>query len=148
MHIEFERTGGVAGIRFVANVDTDTLSADEAPPVRRRLELLPPASWRHGLDAGGGSIPISSHRADPGRSHTVDISEGALPPSLRPLAHDGGTEASLTGGTRPRADAGRPIDFSVERRDPEARSGRLTNLLPHGPGRGLLRPLLAGSHPA
>jgi hypothetical protein len=58
MHIEFERTGGVAGIRFVANVDTDTLSADEAPPVRRRLELLPPASSPHGLDAGGGSNSI------------------------------------------------------------------------------------------
>jgi emfourin len=88
MHIEFERTGGVGGIRLATSVDTDTLPADESARVRQLVD-----------DAGFFNLPArlktpapSADRFEyrltvraPERSHTVDVGEGAIPPSLRPL---------------------------------------------------------------
>jgi emfourin len=88
MQIEFERSGGVAGIRLATTVDTDRLPASDAARVRQLLD-----------DAGFFSLPAHLAATTPGadrfqyhitvrtaeRSHTVDIAEGAAPPALRPL---------------------------------------------------------------
>jgi len=88
MHIEFERSGGVAGIRLATTVDTDTLSADEAAGVRTLVDdadffNLPGrlTTSSPGADRFAYRITVRS----PGRSHTVDVGEGAAPASLRPL---------------------------------------------------------------
>jgi len=88
MQIELERTGGVAGMRFAATVDTETLTTDEAAKVRRLVD-----------DSKFFSLPARLSVAAPGpdrfhyrltvrtpeRSHTVDVGEGALPSPLRAL---------------------------------------------------------------
>ena len=88
MQIEFERTGGVAGIRFAANVDTDALAADEATKLRKLVEDSSFFSLPARLKATTPSADRFQYRLTvrtPERSHTVDVSEGAAPPSLRPL---------------------------------------------------------------
>ena len=88
MVIEFERTGGVAGIRLATTVDTATLSSDEAV---RAQQLVDDASFfalparlttaKPGADRFHYRITVRS----PERTHTVDVAEGAAPSTLRPL---------------------------------------------------------------
>jgi hypothetical protein len=88
MQIEFERTGGVAGIRFAANVDTDTLTADEAAKLRKLVDDSNFFSLPARLKTPTPSADRFQYRLTvrtPERSHTVDVGEGAAPASLRPL---------------------------------------------------------------
>jgi hypothetical protein len=88
MHIQFERTGGFAGMRLTATIDSDTISPDDAGTLR---DLIHAASFF--------DLPIKSQKAPSGadrfqyklmveidnRRHAIEIDESAVPPSLRPL---------------------------------------------------------------
>lgn len=88
MQIELERTGGVAGIRFAATVDTETLATDEAARLRQLVDDSNFFSLPARLSASAPGPDRFHYRftvRTPERSHTVDVSEGALPLPLRAL---------------------------------------------------------------
>jgi hypothetical protein len=88
MRIEFERTGGFAGLRAATTVDTDTLPAAEADALRALVSAAGvfelPATLR-------ASAPVRDQFAykltvtDGARTHTVRMDESAVPASARPL---------------------------------------------------------------
>ncbi len=88
MRIYFERTGGFAGMRVTATVDTDSLPSDDA----RELGELVDASGFFDILAGSTSSPGRADRfqykltiEDGERQHTAEINESAAPDSIRPL---------------------------------------------------------------
>jgi hypothetical protein len=88
MRIDFERTGGFAGVRLTATIDSDTLSPEEADNVREMVDAanffnLPPkiAAREQGVDRFQYRVTVESE----GRRHSVDIQEAAIPPPVRPL---------------------------------------------------------------
>ena len=88
MRVHFERSGGVAGFRLAATIDTETLPPDQA----RELEALVDAAGFFDLpEVMAGPAEAADQfqyrltvEAGP-RSHTVTVSESAAPASLRPL---------------------------------------------------------------
>ncbi len=88
MKIQFERTGGVAGLRLTATVHSGTLSPEEARKVQEMVQearffelpstLLPA---QPGADRFQYKVTVETKE----RRHTVEIAEGAAPPRLRPL---------------------------------------------------------------
>lgn len=88
MRIEFERTGGVTGLRVACRIASDTLLDSDAQELTRLVEGsrffdLPgriEEADSHG-DRFGYVIAID----DGSRSHTVHVSEAAAPAALRPL---------------------------------------------------------------
>jgi nitrogen-specific signal transduction histidine kinase len=88
MRIEFERTGGVAGMRLAASLASDTLPEPDARELTRLIEAsrffdLPDRieEANSSGDRFGYAITID----EGSRSHTVQISEAAVPAALRPL---------------------------------------------------------------
>ena len=88
MQVQFERTGGFAGMRMAATIDSDSLTPEEA----QRLRELVDASGFFELPAEISGAPggndrflysVTVHIA--GRSHTVRTGEAAIPAGLRPL---------------------------------------------------------------
>lgn len=88
MRIDFERTGGVAGVRLASRIASDTLPDADAHELTRLVEASrffdlpgrieePTAS----PDRFAYAITID----DGSRSHTVQVSEAAAPAPLRPL---------------------------------------------------------------
>jgi hypothetical protein len=88
MRIDFERTGGFAGIRLAGSFDTDTLPADQAGTLQ---SLIAEAHFFE-LPA---QIPAPPQAADQfhyhvtieakGKRHTVDVGEGSASPALQAL---------------------------------------------------------------
>ena len=88
MRIDFERTGGFAGMRLAAKLDTDTLPADQAGTLQG---LIAEAKF-FDLPA---QIPAPPQVADQfhyrvtieatGQRHTVDVGEAAASPALQAL---------------------------------------------------------------
>ena len=88
MRIEYERTGGFAGMRLAATIDTATLPADQAGALHSAVEAA------HFFDLPA-RIPSRSGVADQflyhvaiedvGKRHTVDVGETAAPPALQAL---------------------------------------------------------------
>lgn len=88
MDINFERSGGVAGIRLICVIDIQQLPHEESAKARamidsaRFLELPEKlAATRSGNDRFQYKITVRTKE----RHHTVSIDEAAAPPSLRPL---------------------------------------------------------------
>lgn len=87
MRIEFERSGGLAGMRLTLSVDTDTLPESEADEIAKLVKeadffaLPEEAGTPPGADAFNYKVTIESE----GRSHTVRTSELEAPPGLSPL---------------------------------------------------------------
>ncbi len=86
--VQFERTGGFAGLRLAVDLNIDSLSAAEADELRRLVEgarffELPSevVSPAEGADQFVYKLTVES--AD--RSHTVEVAESAVPETLRPL---------------------------------------------------------------
>lgn len=87
MHIQFERTGGFAGMRLAVELTEDDLSEDELKALQTALQQadffeLPQKS------TGGGQpdrfiyqITIESEA----RSHTIEMGEGDIPEKVQPL---------------------------------------------------------------
>ena len=88
MRIEFERTGGFAGVRLTAALDTAALPPDEAADLEALVAAagffgLPPAlaAARRQPDRFHYRLRVTARRA----AHAVEVDEEALPPALRPL---------------------------------------------------------------
>lgn len=88
MRVHFERSGGFAGMRMAATIDSQTLSSEEAGALRQMVEA-----------AGFFDLPVTIAAPQPGadrflyrltvevegREHTIEVSDAAVPTSLRPL---------------------------------------------------------------
>lgn len=88
MRIHFERTGGFAGMRMRATVDSESLSPEEARDLHEMVDAagffdLPAAitTPTPGADRFHYKLTVEAE----GRRHTVDVSEAAVPEALRPL---------------------------------------------------------------
>ena len=88
MHIQFERTGGFAGMRLMTTVDSDTISSEDATALRDMIDSasffeLPAKSQKSqsGTDRFQYKVMVEIDA----RRHTIEIEESTVPPSLRPL---------------------------------------------------------------
>jgi hypothetical protein len=90
LHIQFERTGGLAGPaqRRTLALDADALPAPEAEELRGLVRAAGAALA--GQSSGGGPDRPDAFRYrltidDGGRRHTIEVGEREVPPALRPL---------------------------------------------------------------
>jgi hypothetical protein len=87
MRIEFQRSGGFAGLRLATTVDTDKLPADEADELKRLVDAADffhlPATLKATRGADQFTYRLTVEAGD--RQHTLEVSESAAPESLRPL---------------------------------------------------------------
>jgi hypothetical protein len=88
MRVEFERTGGVAGMRLVATIDGEALAPDERAQLEELISAvdffaLPErlASPLPGADRFQYRITVEQGE----QRHTIVIGEATTPPALRPL---------------------------------------------------------------
>ena len=87
MRINFERSGGFAGMRITTTVDTQSLPADQAS----ELNQLVASSGFFNLPAtipstgGADQYTYTVTISDQGRQHTVVVKDGSIPPALQPL---------------------------------------------------------------
>ncbi len=88
MHIDFLRSGGFGGLRLTVNVDLEQLEADEAALVKRLIDQAGffdlPARLEpklKGADRFEYQLTITSID----RSHTVQMSDSAVPDKVQPL---------------------------------------------------------------
>ncbi len=88
MRIDYERTGGFAGMRLAAQIDTAALPADQARALHDSIEAA------HFFDLPA-RIPAAPKVADQfhyhvameaeGKRHTVDVGEASASPALQEL---------------------------------------------------------------
>lgn len=88
MRIHFERTGGVAGMRMAAIIDTDGLSVEEAHSLEQMVDAagffdLPVSMTSPARGADQFHYKVTVERE--GRRHTIEAAEGAAPEALRAL---------------------------------------------------------------
>lgn len=89
MRVYFERSGGFAGIRTTVEIDTDTLSDDEADILRQQVSQAdigtlpkPGATPTRGADRFQYVVKVET---DDGNVQTARARDGAIPPALQPL---------------------------------------------------------------
>jgi len=88
MQIQFERSGGFAGMRFAATIDTDSLSAEQAEELRKLVNEAQFFELPGSLTSPSPAADQFQYKLtveDEGRRHTVETTDGAAPGSLRPL---------------------------------------------------------------
>lgn len=86
--IYFERTGGFAGLRFSTDVDSQSLGEDESLWLEQEIDragffTLPPR-----IQSPGGGVDRFEYHitvVEEHREYSVEVSEAAMPDSLRPL---------------------------------------------------------------
>jgi len=88
MRIDFERTGGFAGMRLAATIDTAALPADQASTLQGLIDSA------HFFDLPA-LIPVPTNAADQfhyrvaieaeGKRHAVDVRESSASPALQAL---------------------------------------------------------------
>jgi len=88
MRVRLERSGGFAGINRASSVSTDQIPAEEARRVAALVEAsgffeLPSVirSTEPGADQFQYKITVESEHG----THTVQVDEAAVPPSLQPV---------------------------------------------------------------
>ncbi len=88
MLIQFERTGGFAGMRKKFTVDTDSLPPEEATRLHKMIETagffnLPSKSKgpSRGADQFQYRLIVETEK----KKHTVELGEASVPATLRPL---------------------------------------------------------------
>jgi hypothetical protein len=88
MHIEFVRSGGFAGMRLAASVDSQNLPPEQASTLDKMIadtgffdlpEQIKPSA--PGPDRFEYQVVISSA----GQTHSVNVNEAVIPDRLRPL---------------------------------------------------------------
>lgn len=88
MKIEFERTGGFAGLTINKVIDSDKLSTEEANKLRQMVEASNFFRLPQTITAPGPGVDRFHYtltvEAD-GKRHTVDVDEAAVPAELKPL---------------------------------------------------------------
>jgi hypothetical protein len=88
MKIEFERTGGFAGLALKKVIDLDKLPPEDANKLNQLIEAsdffkLPEAITASGPGADRFHYTVTVDTG--GKKHTVDVDEAAIPPKLKPL---------------------------------------------------------------
>jgi hypothetical protein len=88
MRIHFDRTGGFAGMRVQATIDTDSLTPDDA---RQITELVAAAQFFElpsviaatapGADQFQYRLTVETE----GRKHTVEVGDASAPETVQPL---------------------------------------------------------------
>lgn len=91
MRIQFQRTGGFAGIKLTGQIDENNLNEDERAELRNLLNNA-------GLPQSGEPMLVSARKPQPdrfnyrlvimdddGQERTLSLDEAALTPSLEPL---------------------------------------------------------------
>ncbi len=88
MRIDFIRTGGVTGVRLTTSVETTELPPDQAVTLHKLLDdsrffdlpenMAPPKPMP---DRFQYSLTVASAE----QTHSITVSDGAVPDSLRPL---------------------------------------------------------------
>jgi hypothetical protein len=86
--VQFVRTGGVAGIRLTATLDTETLPADEADRLRRlvaaaRLFDQPASRPSPAPETDRFQYRVTVEEGD--RTKRVELDESSIPDTFRPL---------------------------------------------------------------
>jgi hypothetical protein len=85
--VRFTKSGGIAGFRFEARIDSKVLSAEDARQLRKLIDSahffdLPATFPDSGIrDGFGYAITVEVN----GRCHTVTVDEGSVPDKLSPL---------------------------------------------------------------
>jgi hypothetical protein len=88
MRIEFERSGGFAGMQLSTSVDTGGLAPRDAALLESAVEAADFAQLpRRLVSAAPGADRFQYHLVveQGGERYEVDVGEAALPDSLRPL---------------------------------------------------------------
>ncbi len=88
MRVTLERTGGFAGVRLSASVDTDKLPSADAQRLRQLVANAHFFSLPETISTPVQQPDRFQYKVtvlDGGRAHTVTAGEVALPASLRPL---------------------------------------------------------------
>lgn len=88
MIIRFERTGGFAGLAQRATIDSETLAPQEQQSLHELVEAAHFFELPQQISAPGGGADRFSYRLriESGeKSHTVEVSEAAMPEPLQPL---------------------------------------------------------------
>jgi hypothetical protein len=88
MLIDFERTGGFAGMFIKSRIDTDDLPAEQAAELESLVntaEFFKLPSRVDESTGGADRFNYSIGIVAEGKKHTVEISDETAPPSLRPL---------------------------------------------------------------
>ena len=88
MRIQFERSGGFAGMHITATFDTDSLPPEEGDRLREMVEAadffnLPPTSATR--TAGADQFQYKVTVEAEGRQHTVETGDATAPDTLSPL---------------------------------------------------------------
>jgi hypothetical protein len=90
MKINFERSGGFAGMLSTVSVDTSSLPSEQAAQIQNivedanffNLSSTPPPPKRGPADYFNYKITVE---AENGRKHTVECTDIAMQPSIKPL---------------------------------------------------------------
>ncbi len=88
MRVEFVRSGGFAGLRMAASVDTQTLPHAQAAEVEALVSnagFFDLPEQLQSSSSGADRFQFRVMVTDGSRSHTVTVGEAAVPQSLRPL---------------------------------------------------------------
>jgi hypothetical protein len=88
MRIEFERTGGFAGVQFRHSVDSDTLPDTEKQALDHMLQTAGFFNLPSTIKAAGRGADRFQYKLSvvtPDRQHSVVIDESAVPDALKPL---------------------------------------------------------------
>ncbi len=106
MHIDYERSGGFAGLQVSIAIDTDSLPPGEAQEL---CNLVEDAGFFDLSSALGDSTAVPDQfvykvtvEAAGRRRHTIEVTESAVPPDLRPLLerlHRAARRARRSGGS-------------------------------------------------
>ena len=88
MKIQFARTGGVAGIRLTATLDSESLPPEEADRLRRLIAAAsffeqPPS--RHSRIGGADRFQYEVTVEEGDRIKKVELDESSVPETLQPL---------------------------------------------------------------
>src|SRR5258706_1137305 len=87
MQIDFERSGGFAGMTIQTSVDTDKLPSAESRELVQMINSANffglPSSTKSGFGADQFNYKITV--TSEGMSRTVETTDSTIPPSLKPL---------------------------------------------------------------
>ncbi len=88
MRIQFVRSGGFAGMRLAATIDSSNLPAEEVQALKNELQTANffnlPARLT-GSSGGADRFQYEITVEDGGKKHTIETGESSMPDSLQPF---------------------------------------------------------------
>ena len=90
MKIEFDKSGGFAGLAMSKSINSADLSPEESKKLSELINdsdffNLPEEISSTKLGADKFQYRITVEDEDSGKKHTVDVDESAIPPEVKPL---------------------------------------------------------------